>query len=246
LALTPFPGIAYVASQGSDGNNISVITDWPGGGRAHEYLEKVPSQIAYVTENKKASLQEDAWGYEVQPGMVIYCWTKLLLDSKTIATEHDDPSLKEASGGGALRLPPGKTAGDVVADYLRFLYENCMDRLEKKMTKDILNVTPIEFWFTVPAIWSDEAKNATRNAASKAGFGTRPSDKINMIAEPEAAALAALKATRDSVDDLLKVGCLYSRCLLTDRIQINTGVLVCDCGGGTVVRAASNLFVAVG
>jgi molecular chaperone DnaK (HSP70) len=80
-----------------------------------------------------------------------------------------------------------------------------MDRLERKLTKDLLNVTPIEFWFTMPAIWSDEAQHATRTAAMCAGFGTRSGDSVKMITEPEAAALAAFKTTKDKFDDLLVV-----------------------------------------
>jgi len=56
-----------------------------------------------------------------------------------------------------------------------------------------LNMTPMECWVTLPAIWSEEAKNATLQAAKRAGFGSRPGDEIFTIAEPEAAAIATLK-----------------------------------------------------
>lgn len=45
----------------------------------------------------------------------------------------------------------------------------------------------------MPAIWSDQAKDATLQAAKNAGFGGRASDEIFTIAEPEAAAIATLK-----------------------------------------------------
>lgn len=57
-------------------------------------------------------------------------------------------------------------------------------------------MTPLEFWFTVPAIWSDGGRNATLDAARRAGFAkdnSRPYDTINLILEPEAAAITALK-----------------------------------------------------
>ena len=108
------------------------------------------------------------------------------------------------------------------------------------MTQDVLKVTPIDFWFTMPALWSDEAQYATKIAAERAGFGkssAREHDKISMIREPEAAALSALKMTADKYDDLLEVGGRVS--LLNDieanQTQINSGILICDGGGGTVV-----------
>jgi molecular chaperone DnaK (HSP70) len=43
------------------------------------------------------------------------------------------------------------------------------------------------------AIWTDMAQTATRNAAVAAGLRSCPSDTIQMITEPEAAAIAAVK-----------------------------------------------------
>jgi len=61
------------------------------------------------------------------------------------------------------------------------------------MTAATYDMTPMECWITLPAIWSEEAKDATLNAAKKAGFGGRPIDEVYTIAEPEAAAIATLK-----------------------------------------------------
>lgn len=35
----------------------------------------------------------------------------------------------------------------------------------------MIKMTPIEFWLTVPATWSDKAKSATKDAATRAEFG---------------------------------------------------------------------------
>ena len=43
-----------------------------------------------------------------------------------------------------------------------------------------------------PATWSDRAKNATQTAARNAGFASRTNDRMFLITEPEAAAIAAL------------------------------------------------------
>ena len=217
--------------------NIDVVTDWPG--NAAGYREKVPSQIAYKSENAK--LDKDAWGYEVPSNAKAHSWTKLLLDKDARVTEFDDPSLSDLPQLDKLSFRDGKSPEEVVSDYLSHLYRHCMEHLEKRMTDSVLRVTPIDFWFTIPAIWSDAAQHATKSAAEKAGFGKsakREQDSISMITEPEAAAIAALKITADKFDDLLKV--TYFHVLLSDAPeltgkQVKTGILVCDCGGGTVV-----------
>ena len=70
---------------------------------------------------------------------------------------------------------------------------------------DFLEVTPIEFWFTMPALWSDKSQHTTRVAAQRAGFGSRPKDTIRMITEPEAGVIAAMNAQMKSVEGMLKV-----------------------------------------
>jgi hypothetical protein len=138
--------------------------------------------------------------------MKSYSWTKLLLDQNALRSENDDPGLQRAVAGGVMRLPRGKTAKDVVGDYLRGIYKMFMDAIVEKLGgSDILKITPMEFWLTVPAIWSDEAKAATRAAAKAAGFGSRPGDEINLIPEPEAAAHLALKSSIHHTSDLVKV-----------------------------------------
>jgi molecular chaperone DnaK (HSP70) len=92
-----------------------------------------------------------------------------------------------------------------------------MTKLEMRISADILRITAIEFWFTVPAIWSDSAKQDTLAAARAAGFGTRPGDEVNLILEPEAAAIATLKGlTSDGAEDQISVS--YFREFLKRRM----------------------------
>lgn len=98
-----------------------------------------------------------------------------------------------------MKLPGGKGAVDVCADFLRPVYNHLLHVLERQITKETLKVTPLEFWFTMPAIWSDQAQSATKKAAELAGFGSRKGDEINMITEPEAAGIATLK--RSTIDE---------------------------------------------
>ena len=200
----PHPGFAYVYSRKSDAPIIEVVHEWPG--NSSGYLQKVPSQIAYKIDNPQ--FEKDIWGYEIPASAQRQCWTKLLLDQKAQISEFDDPNLKDTVQSSALTLPQGKSPEDVVSDFLSHLYKHCMGVLGKRMTMGVLSATPIEFWFTMPAIWSDEAQYATKKAAERAGFGKSPSrelDSINMITEPEAASIAALKSTTGIWDNLLKV-----------------------------------------
>lgn len=118
-------------------------------------------------------------------------WTKLLLgkDSRTRESEHS--KLKDLYGNGFCTLPPGKTAKDVVTDYLRGLYKHLEEKLQRHDDL-VFRITPMEFWITVPAVWTDAAKMATIECAKAAGFGSRRMDEIHIITEPEAAALTVL------------------------------------------------------
>jgi molecular chaperone DnaK (HSP70) len=189
-------GASYVSTEGRDISDIIIIKTWPGPARDTETVFKTPSRIAYPADNRRIGTQR--WGFQVEPGMTAYTWTKLLLDQDTPLTKYDDAALEDASGMGILRLPEGKGAVEVVSDFLSEVYKHILKTIAKQITEETLRITPLEFWFTVPAIWSDRAQDATRKAARLAGFGNTPGrsdDKIFMITEPEAAAIAALKKT---------------------------------------------------
>ncbi|EGD99513.1 hypothetical protein TESG_06780 [Trichophyton tonsurans CBS 112818] len=218
---TTFTGASYVSTTGSDIKDVIVIGTWPGPSRDSETVFKAPSRIAYPLDNPLN--RTIRWGFQVEPGMTTYSWTKLLLDRNTALGEFDDPTLEGASKTGILQLPCGKSAVGVVGDFLKEVRTHVLKMIEKQITKEVLGITPIEYWFTVPAIWSDQAKAQTKTATQRAGFAyniERPNDQIFMVTEPEAAAIAALnKTATDGLGASFKPG---------------DGVLVCDCGGGTV------------
>ncbi|KAK5629368.1 hypothetical protein RRF57_005083 [Xylaria bambusicola] len=74
--------------------------------------------------------------------------------------------------------------------------------------------TKVEFVLTCPAVWSDAAKNTTLQAAERAGMGSK--SEIQMISEPEAAAVYTLKAIQPN------------------HLNVGDNFIVCDAGGGTV------------
>ncbi len=168
--------------------DIEVVNEWP---RYPFTVWKAPSRIAYASENK--NLSTDTWGFSVNGNHKSYSWTKLLLDRDALAAAHDDPSLRDVFGEGMLALPPNKTAQAVCQDYLRCMHDHLVSLLQKRVGESMFNLTPMECWITVPAIWSDKATALTLQAAKDAGFASRDFDSINVIQEPEAAALTVLK-----------------------------------------------------
>ncbi|KAJ5176311.1 uncharacterized protein N7482_002188 [Penicillium canariense] len=219
---TTFTGVSYVDSTKKAIEDINVIRTWPGPSREQDETWKTPSRIAYGQENQNSIEGNNIkWGYQVKPGMKSYSWTKLLLDPERPLLRPFATKTDVLEGDGLMKIPEFKTsARDVCSDYLREIYNYTYAHLEKHNTSAIMNVTALEFWFTVPAIWSDKAKNETYQAAYTAGFGTRIGDSISMIPEPEAAAVATLSAM---AKDERHIG-----------ISVGDGILICDCGGGTV------------
>jgi len=137
--------------------------------------------------------------------MKTYAWTKLLLDDRALPTEYDDPDLNKAAGNGLMRLPIGRTAKDVVTEYLRGMYAMYRRAVIEKIGEDKLEDMPVDYWLTVPATWTERAKLITKAAALDAGFASRPIDTLRLIPEPEAAAHLALKSSIHHVHDLVDV-----------------------------------------
>ena len=181
-------GVSYVTTDKKSVDDIIVIRSWPGGNDSM----KTPTQIAYAEENRHLDipLSEDVWGYKVKPNMVSCSWTKLLLDNHTPTTQNDDPSLIGRMNNAIYRLPPNKNAQIVCEDFLRMIYRHTEAVLIKSLGTKTFEMTPMDCWLTVPAIWSDSAQALTRSAAQAAGFGSREMDSLRVIAEPEAAAIA--------------------------------------------------------
>jgi hypothetical protein len=118
-----------------------IISSWPGPTKNTETIFKTPSRIAYPSENRRIGNQR--WGFQVEPGMTAYSWTKLLLDRNTPLTKYDDTKLEDASGMGILRLPEGKNAVDVVSDYLSEVYQHILKTIAKRITEETLSITPL-------------------------------------------------------------------------------------------------------
>lgn len=147
------------------------------------------------------------WGYQPRPEQPRLRCLKLLLDPAQklpgYVSREDLMSLLKQSG---------KSVDAAVTDYLTKLHQQAREALEKRFGEVMTTNTKINYVLTVPAVWSDAAKDATLRAAEKAGMN----GKVTMISEPEAAAIYALKSMERSI------------------LQPGDNFIVCDAGGGTV------------
>lgn len=102
--------------------------------------------------------------------------------------------------------------------------------LEKRLSPGVVRATPMDFVVTVPAIWSNAAKDATERAAAVAGFcGNK---RIQLISEPVSPIFAHV---RDEANEEKEAAALYTlKNLSPSTLQLGRRFVVCDAGGGTV------------
>ncbi|KAI9810077.1 MAG: hypothetical protein M1827_006688 [Pycnora praestabilis] len=207
---TTFSGVAFAFATNTEARE-DIITEWPGAG--NQTKQKIPTVLYYDQYQKVVG-----WGPDIadalaptgypKPGVQKVEWFKLqlMLSGNTYIDPINLPP-----------LPPGKSEIDVAADYLFKLRQAMRNQLQKTLG-EVFNREErnIRYFLTVPAIWNDAGKAATRAAAIQAGFLRDENDnRLTLITEPEAAAMFCSKT-----------GLL--------NLKIHDAVLIVDCGGGTV------------
>lgn len=124
------------------------------------------------------------WGYTVGLNDESFRWIKILLEENHKYVTMVEP-VKDSN---TLLRKVDKTAQEVVADYLKLLWDYTIDDI-RKFHPDYKDIFSLRVVLTVPAIWSHRAKEKTLQAAKIAGMP----GEIKLVTEPEAAALATLK-----------------------------------------------------
>jgi molecular chaperone DnaK (HSP70) len=114
----------------------------------------------------------------------------------------------------SLLIKYGKNAVQASGEYIKFLVTHVKDTIERRF-EDATKSMELKFVLTVPAVWSDKAKDATLRAALVAGI---ESQQISLVTEPEAAALHSLRtiqpnsiAVRDLLANTQHISDLYGR-----------------------------------
>ncbi|KAF7557450.1 hypothetical protein G7Z17_g653 [Cylindrodendrum hubeiense] len=154
----------------------------------------------------KKNPKEFNWGGELNNQSDGIVGVKLLLDPHQKRPHYlsSKASIKNEIKG----LP--KSPIQVTADFIGAMHKHAMSEMSKKFSKGYVNLCRKEYVLSVPAVWSDAAKDATLKAAELAGL-----NPVELIKEPEAAALWTAKK-------------------MDRRLHRDDSFIVCDAGGGTV------------
>ncbi|KAK5991079.1 Protein kinase rad3-like protein, partial [Cladobotryum mycophilum] len=200
---TTFSGIAWADTARPEVKHI--LSDWPSANGVKS-SPKVPTELRKVAKGWQ-------WGYQIPESAKRSRFFKLWVLTESmqcteltfILSKLDEPVKVKKDG---------ESAQELTKIYLSCLHDHFISVLEKRLSPDVVQSTPMDFIVTVPAIWSNTAKQETKNAASMAGFCGN--QRITLISEPEAAALYTVKNLSPSV------------------LQIRRRFVVCDAGGGTV------------
>ncbi|KAI0391033.1 actin-like ATPase domain-containing protein [Xylariaceae sp. FL0594] len=203
---TTFSGVAAVYTSTPD--DVEIIKTWPGGNGITS--DKVPTEISYIKPAEAGGAKPTVkWGFQFKPEESRLRCIKLFLDRSQklpfyVSPEETATQLRNFD----------KTVVDAVSDYLTQIHRHTMDTLTRRYGESFMASTKVDFVLTCPAVWSDAAKNTTLQAAERAGMGSR--SDIQMISEPEAAAVYTLKAIQPN------------------HLNVGDNFVVCDAGGGTV------------
>jgi len=123
------------------------------------------------------------WGYQAVDDSTSIKGVKLLLDEKQ--KYHYGPSIEAK----CLLKSMKKSAISATGDYVGTLVAHAKNVLKRRFGS-ALQTMDLQFIMTVPAVWSDKAKDATMQAACKAGISI---NDLFLVSEPEAAALYAIR-----------------------------------------------------
>ncbi|KAG0084755.1 hypothetical protein BGZ93_001073 [Podila epicladia] len=199
---TTFSGCAYAYAQ--DDKEVIDITSWP---KQNIQYPKTPTLNLYRKDDPENKLV--AWGWRAKMETLkptarhhtlLYQY-KLHLDEN----QHSAP------------LDVDITVLDAISHYLEAFHEYVVGEIMRGFAKNFQK-DHFRYCLTVPAMWSDRAKNVMRQAAVKAKLikDTDHPDRLMLISEPEAAALYCER-----------------KC---DQFDLGNGdrFMICDAGGGTV------------
>ncbi|XP_052795593.1 heat shock 70 kDa protein 12A-like [Mya arenaria] len=163
--------------------------------------DKTFDSFGFEAENKYSSLVED----EEHLNWMLFRRFKMMLH-QTKDGLHRDTMVEDISG----KKMPALT---IFSMAIRYLKEQLMETLHLRIPD--ISESDILYVITVPAIWSDGAKQFMKEAAKQAGID---SDQVGLALEPEAAAIWCQHIQTDVKGEMSKPG---------------TQFMVVDVGGGT-------------
>ncbi|KAF7165714.1 hypothetical protein CNMCM5623_009814 [Aspergillus felis] len=208
---TTYSGVAFALQSSPD--DVEVVRQWPGARKSEFAVLKSSNQeliLAGTMPKTPTTISYEAgkllWGYQTAMFGEVVRGIKLLLDP----TQEIDytPAVQSKK----ILAKYDKEPVDVARDYLQLLVNVAKETLRRRFG-NALDSMVIRYVLTVPAVWTDKAKNMTLTAATDAGISALD---VTLVSEPEAAALSCLNAIQPNT---------------TENSDV---VIICDAGGGTV------------
>ncbi|GAT29312.1 hypothetical protein RIB2604_02901820 [Aspergillus luchuensis] len=182
-----FTGVVVAHMIPNEEPEFQVIEDWPG-----KKALKVPSNISYPG-------REPRWGWCAYTYPPTYAWFKLLLDPTGRPTGPLPESFASLTYQHLLQEAPGKTAVDMVGDFLGRIRQFIQDYLTSLCL--LTDKTLVQFRFSTPVAWEEEAQMAMRTAISQAGFHTIGLENVFLSSESDASARYVLEQKSDMIQD---------------------------------------------
>ncbi|EIW80673.1 hypothetical protein CONPUDRAFT_82796 [Coniophora puteana RWD-64-598 SS2] len=221
---TTYSGASYCVLDPGEVPTIQGVNRYP----AQDHVggdSKIPSILYYDDEGKvraigAEALQESVLENAEDEDWQKAEWWKLHLRPKNISSEVTDADLPP--------LPFGKTAVEILGDFMRYLFECTRNYIEQTHANgpDLWASLEdkIDFVLSHPNGWEGPQQAQIRKAAVLAGLvGDKPQDqsRIQLVTEGEASLHFCLNSN-----------------LAVSAFHDNQGVIIVDAGGGTVDLSA--------
>lgn len=139
------------------------------------------------------------WGFDIPADQKPLQWFKLLLlrpeDMKQPLVDDNIRNSSYITETREMLKLLNKTPQDVVADYLRLLWQHIIKDIKRSHGDARVDRVPFRVVLTFPAVWPLYAQSFLKQAATLAGIkDLRPGGetKFDLCPEPEAAALAVM------------------------------------------------------
>lgn len=209
-------GYAFAASHDPERTAYSI--NWPDHPSTLK-TEKTPTTLLASADGKIVNYGYPAVkqlskkrGKDDSSGNILIGMFKMSLHR---SDEQGSPKPRTKRGGGSFDTL------SLIAEYLRWMRKLAVSQISQSLTA-AWDEKEIRWCLTVPAIWSDDAKGLMRQAAIEAGMidaGAADASRLNLVLEPEAAAIYCQQQTKKSAQF---------------QIQPGRSFMVVDAGGGTV------------
>ncbi|RYP03641.1 hypothetical protein DL764_005020 [Monosporascus ibericus] len=175
---TAHSGIAWKFS--TDEGTPDLVTSWTSTLSHNSEIPKVPSAI-YYDQDGTGSIP---WGHGILVKVRSIKWFKLLLVDDADLQKHIKWSSRVEETKAAIQKL-NKDAIEVTSDFLRQLWGHSSETIKEAEGDALVDSTPI--YITVPAIWTDYARDRVPKAVDLAGICAPRlcgKTKLSLISEP--------------------------------------------------------------